>query len=84
MLNCRVIILPLEGTICAAQNINPSKAVSISCLRATTDINAWNIEHFQVAKLLASVREVPASNRVRVTICVEMFYCCTQSPQTKS
>ena len=39
MLKYRVIILPLEGTICAAQNINPSKEAFISCLRATADIN---------------------------------------------
>jgi len=83
MLKYRIIILPLEGTICAAQNINPSKEAFISCLRATADINVWKREHFQVVKLPASVREVPASNRGRVTICVEMSYCFTQSPQRK-
>jgi len=40
MLKYRVIIvLPLEATICAAQNINPSKEAFISCLRATAHIN---------------------------------------------
>jgi len=86
MLNYRVIILPLEGTIRAAQNIprKSYKEACISCLLATADFNVSNREEFQVVKLLASVREVPGSNRGRVTICVKRFYCFTESPQTKS